>query len=332
MTAVLPPVPGLSAPSPALDVDRLSRRGSGLFAALLSGALPPEPQVPHPPVPDRIEMELKPRPRAKLGLWPTQPARFSPPQRNDHTTSSAPAAPDDGPSGVPQQLQNAPDLSSYEPEPAILGKRLGQPGAPVFDAPGFDAGPLTPTATNAPEGFALDAPTPPPSFRRRAEPLPLGLDGLDGPSDRTSEPEPTMWSDPFEVAPDAEGFGADLDASPEGEAIDRWEDLFVSRTEERGVRVEFDMDLAVEVKAAQGEVDVHVEGTWEALHELGDLEFDLEQALADGGEHSLGRYTTRHRDPTARPQVGANRADPQDTPVVSQRRYAPGGRLYNGVA
>ncbi|MEM6930906.1 MAG: hypothetical protein AAF602_28485, partial [Myxococcota bacterium] len=208
--------------------------------------------------------------------------------------------------------------------PRLDGPSLDGPGPQIIELPELDAAFRTPLATNAPNDFAFESPT---LRRREAATLPRGLDGLlfDAPSAaEVPEPEPTMWSDPFpnDGTPD----GAELDS------LEAWEDVLLSRTEERALRVVFDMDLAVEVMAVQGEVDVHVDGTRDAVEALGDLEVDLEQALADGGEHFLGRYTSHHRDPTARPQASTNRADPQDTPAVQQRRYAPGGRLFNGTA
>jgi len=339
MTAVVSSMLGLPAQNLPLDPEKASRSAAAMaFGAILDGVMPAEPTHAHPPVPEAIEAELTPR--ARLGIWPTQPARFSPPKRGSSTTSSAPAGPDDGPSGQPLQVRNAPQLQELaDTPPRILGARAGgtpqappppeTPGMPQM--PGMpQASVLGPESGAAESGFAaMDTPLPlPPPRARYREPSPrtvdTSLDALlpDGPdAPEAPEIESTMFADPFPSEPD----GAEA-----GEELATWEDVLLSRTEERAVRVEFDMDLAVEVKAARGEVDVHVDGTGDALDELGDLEFDLEQALADGGEHELASYRQTRRDPTARPQQGGNRAEPEGSDETA--RYVPGGRLFNGIA
>ncbi len=325
MTAVLTPILGSSQGGQLLDPDRASRTAAHpAFAAILASTLPPEPTHAHPPVPPAIDAELKPR--AKLGIaWPTLPARFSPPKRGSATTSSAPAGPDDGPSGQPLTTDNAPALEGFGEPETILGPRLGTARLQPIELPAPDQAFRTPATANGPE-FLEAMPTPGPR-RRPGEPLLRGMDSLmaDGASPSETEvreTDPGMFADPFQ----ADADGAETDG------LETWEDVLLSRTEERAVRVEFDADLSVEVRALQGDVDVYVDGTAEALEELRDLEYDLEQALADGGEHHLASYSETRRDPTARPQASGNHADPEGAPAREQRRYAPGGRLFNGIA
>ncbi|MEM6928773.1 MAG: hypothetical protein AAF602_17680, partial [Myxococcota bacterium] len=153
MTAVLTPLIGLPAQDMALDADRISRDAASAFGAIFDSALPAEPTQAHPPVPEAIEAELTPR--NKLGIsWPTQPSRSSPPERGDTTTSSAPASPEDGPSGQPLKADNVPMLKEFGETPNFLGPRLDGPspdgpGPQFIELPELDAAFRTPLATSA---------------------------------------------------------------------------------------------------------------------------------------------------------------------------------------
>ncbi|MEN0061764.1 MAG: hypothetical protein AAGA48_06405 [Myxococcota bacterium] len=299
------------------------------FAAILGSVLPSAQMTP-----DRPMEQENLKPRARLGIWPTQPARFSPPQRGDATTSSAPAGPDDGPSGQPQLMRNQPMLNEVSGPLSLRGARpTPQPGMPEL-GPAFD--PLTPSASNVPEGFGLEAPvevdplrhgafaTP---FRRRSQVKPASTPQFD-----LAAAETARAPDALEPLEAADGATMEGDALVDDTLFERWEDVHLEHLENGTVRVEVDPDLAVEVQARRGEVDVRLEGTWDALEELGDVELDLEQAFADGGEHALSSFAQfeRRRDP--KPQGSANQADLKDTPAVEQRRTSNRGRLFNGVA
>lgn len=330
MTAALLPLQaseGLRGPSALRGGTPRGDRDGG-FASLLDTLAGPREE----PETERLTVAVLPDadlvPRARLGIWPTQPARFSPPKRGSATTSSAPAGPDDGPSGQPLTIANDPMSQERSAEPVRLGARPGNadpgplPLPPALVALELDNGPedAEPTLDPLTQGETA------PAFRRRTQATadPMRATAAMDPSRVTFDDLPPV---------DALDVTEAMDQYAEAEAAEvpfEWDGL-VSELTLDGVRVEVDAELSVEVRAEQGEVDVHVEGTIEALEELGDLELDLEQALADG-ERALGTYSWSERqDEPAPAQAGQDLADRSDEPAIEQLRSI-GGSLFNGIA